>query len=69
MNEYNNKELNSNVKKGKVNEESDLRKPFRKNKNEEKDNKQLNASENIKMISELYKKYHIKNLRKIIKTS
>ena len=54
--EANNKELNSNVKKGKVNEESDLRKPFRKNKNEEKDNKQLNASENIKMISELYEK-------------
>ena len=54
--EANNKELNSNVKKGKVNEESDLRKPFRKNKNEEKDNKQLNASENIKMTSELYEK-------------
>ena len=56
--ETNNKELNSNVKKGKVNVESDLRKFIRKNKNEEKDINQLNASDNIKMImiSELYEK-------------
>ena len=55
--EANNKELNANMKKGKASEETDLRKPFRKNKNEEKDNnKQLNASENYKIIVELYEK-------------
>ena len=31
--EANNKELNANMKKGKASEETDLRKPFRKNKN------------------------------------
>ena len=55
--EANNKELNANMKKGKASEETDLRKPFRKNKNEEKDNnKQLNASDNYKIIFELYEK-------------
>ena len=50
--------MNSNEKKGKVNIESDLTKLIRKNKNEEKDINQLNASDNIKMImiSELYEK-------------
>ena len=55
--EINNKELNVNAKKGKASEETDLRKPFRKKKYEEKDNiKQLNSPENNKIIFELYEK-------------
>ena len=55
--ETNNKELKADMKKGKASEETDLRKPFRKNKNEEKDNiKQISPSENNKIIFELYEK-------------
>ena len=51
-----NKEINSNIKKGKINEETNLRKSFRKNKNEVKDTIKSNITGNIKIISDLYEK-------------